>query len=117
MKPKLIAMTFLTLSVIFIIFWFQVYQSTKRFNKEINLIEKKILLSKESNKILLSEYTAHTNPSYIKYLSSIYLENEDQNYEKISIFSNKNFINKIDEIKLIVPTSINDNMETKLEKK
>ena len=73
--------------------------------------------SKESNKILLSEYTAHTNPSYIKYLSSIYLENEGQNYEKISIFSNKNFINKIDEIKLIVPTSINDNMETKLEKK
>ena len=29
----------------------------------------------------------------------------------------KIFINKIDEIKLIVPTSINNNMETKLEKK
>ena len=41
MRSKLIAITFLTLSVIFIIFWFQVYQSTKRFNKEINLIEKK----------------------------------------------------------------------------
>ena len=45
-------------------------------------------------------------------LSFIYLDYEIQNHERVAVFSEKNFIKKIKEFRLIVPTSINNNSYT-----
>ena len=112
MRSKLISLSFLTLSIIFLVLLFQVNYNTKYLEKKIRSTEKKIQLLKESNKILKSEYSAYTNPEHIKKLSFIYLNYEIPNHERIAVFSEKNFIKKINEFRLIVPTSINNNAHT-----
>ena len=116
MKSKLISFSFLILSVIFLGILFQVNYSVRNLEKELWLIETKIDLLKESNKVLFSEYSAHVNPDYIKKLSSIYLDSDIHNYESNIIFNEKNFVNKINETNLMLSTSIY-NYSAKVEKK
>ena len=87
MRSKLIAITFLTLSVIFIIFWFQVYQSTKRFNKEINLIEKFKTFSNKFNNLLSLSKSKDFQTSYLFQLIQLAYKNS----LKYSLFSCKKF--------------------------
>tara|TARA_Y100000590_G_C15164187_1_gene804775 strand:- start:244 stop:603 length:360 start_codon:yes stop_codon:yes gene_type:complete len=116
MKSNLVSYIFLILSIILIVILFQVNYAVRQFENEIGLKEKKIKLLKESNKVLFTEFSAHINPDYIKKLSSIYLDNNTNNYEHNVIVSEKKFINKVNDNNLMLSTSIL-NYFTEVEKK
>lgn len=116
MKSKIIGSSFLLLSIIFLVFWFDINNKSNQLNKEIiNLKEKNIIL-KEINSVLKLEYAAYSNPKYIKEISLLYLENKEEDLNKISILEEKVFIDKIEKIKLIIPTSIDSHYTYDLKK-
>ena len=101
MKSNLVSYIFLILSIILIVILFQVNYAVRQFENEIGLF---------------TEFSAHINPDYIKKLSSIYLDNNTNNYEYNVIVSEKKFINKVNDNNLMLSTSIL-NYFTEVEKK
>ena len=75
-----------------------------------------IFILKEINSVLKLEYAAYSNPKYIKEISLLYLENKEEDLNKISILEEKVFIDKIEKIKLIIPTSIDSHYTYDLKK-
>ncbi len=112
MKYRFIFLSSFILSSIFLILWFQVNYETKQLEKQLRTIEKNIKVLDESNKVLLSEFAAYSSPEYIRKLSSIYLEDIIVNEERILVFTEKKFINKINKLNLIIPTSTNNYLST-----
>tara|TARA_Y100000590_G_C15735597_1_gene1018406 strand:- start:651 stop:1007 length:357 start_codon:yes stop_codon:yes gene_type:complete len=101
MKTKIISLFLLFISSIILFFWFQVNYNSRQLEKNISDLDKKIYYIKEENKVLLSEYAAHTNPSYLNQLSSLYLEKEDSSIKDILIIGENVFIKKINEMSLV----------------
>ena len=66
MKSKLIGFSFLFLSMILLFIWFQINNETQKLEEKLSDLDERIILMKESNKVLLSEFSAHTNPEYIE---------------------------------------------------
>ena len=103
MKTNLIGSLFLFLSLILLFCFFQIFHESRQLEKKINLINKKIFITQETNQVLLSEYAAHTNPNYISQISNIYLDYEQNNKERILIYSKNTFINKINSLNSFIP--------------
>ena len=116
MKSKIIGSSFLLLSIIFLIFWFDINNKGNQLNKKIISLKEQNIILKETNDVLLLEYAAYSNPKYIKKISLVYLENKEEDLNMITILEEKSFIDKIEKIKLIFPTSINTNYQYNLNK-
>ena len=108
MKSKIIGLSFLLLAVILLGLWFQITHKTRQLEKQITLVKSNISLENEKNQVLLLEYAAHTNPIYIKKLTSIYLNYEKINDSKPVVFTKKNFIKEINKINMKVEVSTNN---------
>ena len=116
MKSKFIGFSFLFLSMILLFIWFQINNETQKLEEKLSDLDERIILMKESNKVLLSEFSAHTNPEYIEKLSLVYLDVEKNDKEKNYIMSKKGFFNKIKLMQMIMPTSIHDQIISKTKK-
>ena len=104
MKTKTIGFSFLLLSIILVIFYFNFNHQSRQLEKKINSLNNDINFSNETNKVLLSEYSAHTNPKYLKKLISMYLDYKNINLNKTVVYSKNNFIDKINDYQFIIHT-------------
>ena len=98
MKYYTIGSFFISLSLIltFIVFYFSVL--TRQIEKKIDLTNLEIIKFKESIKLNELEYSAHTNPIYLKRLEEIYLSNELNFSNETNIVSYKYLHKKIEDI-------------------
>tara|TARA_B100000029_G_C17595732_1_gene964067 strand:- start:1116 stop:1478 length:363 start_codon:yes stop_codon:yes gene_type:complete len=108
MKSKFVSFIFLFFSIILLGVWSQINNQTKEIEKQILSLKYKIKNLQESNKVLITEYTVYTSPKYIKKMSSIYLDNEINESNKNLILTQKNFFERLEKIKMIVPVSSNN---------
>ena len=56
MKSKIIGSSFLLLSIIFLIFWFDINNKSNQLNKKIISLKEQNIILKETNDVLLLEY-------------------------------------------------------------
>jgi len=107
MKTKTIGFSFLLLSTALIILYFNFNHQSRQFEKKINTLNNDIKFSYETNKVLLSEYAAHTNPKYLNKLMLIYLDSKNLNFNKTVVYSKSNFIDKVNYYQFIIHTKAN----------
>ena len=107
-KTRIISLSFFLLSILLLFFWFNYYYETRKIEKKIFKTSENIKISKEINSILLSEFAAHTNPTYLQQLSNIYLDNNKSKEERTVVFKKTNFFNKLSNESLIIPVNSND---------
>ena len=102
-KSKLISSIFFLFSIVLLSLWFNYYYETRKIERDITEINKNIKVSKELNKILLSEYAAHTNPEYLDQLANIYLDYNKSKEDRTAVLNKNDFFNKLHKESLIIP--------------
>ena len=112
-KSKLISSIFFLFSIVLLSLWFNYYYETRKIEREITKINKNIKVSKEFNKVLLSEYAAHTNPEYLDQLANVYLDYNIINEDRTAVFNKNDFFNKLHKESLIIPVYSKNNYKKK----
>ena len=100
------------MSIIFLALWFNFNYETRQLEKKINNIKIMINTSNEKNRVLLLEYAAHISPPYLNKLTSIYLDSENKNNEKIVILKKDDFLKRIFEQNESTPVVLNNSLDS-----
>ena len=105
MRTKVISIIFILLSFVLLSLWFKFNYETKQLEKKIKELNSSIIISYETNKVLLSELEAHSSPLYLNKLANLYFDNQNISKEEAIILSKEVFYEKINNINMIFPVN------------